>query len=535
MHTYLLSHLLSKSAYMHSDRLAVIVQDETLSYQELETKSNQLAHALIRQGIKRGDRIGLLVRKSIVSLISIFGILKAGGTYVPIDPLAPSERITYIIKNCGIKILISGKELAAVDAPSTLVDLRCLILANSLPESWSSHSSAVEIVTLSEIFKGESDSEIHPVLSDCCPAYILYTSGSTGAPKGVAITHLNSLTFIKMAANVFNISPNDRLGNHSPLHFDLSVFDIFTAVKKGASVVLIPEYFSAFPARLADYIESSGVTVWNSVPSVLVLLSEKGAMERFSFKSLRLVLFAGEIFPPKYLRFLMNRIPHARFFNLYGQTEANSSTWYEIKEAPLNDTWKIPIGKPFPNFEVFALNENKELISKSGSQGELYIKGSTVALGYWNEADKSLKSFVQNPLHSFGRDIVYKTGDTVTLDSEGNFVFVGRKDHMIKSRGFRIELEEIELALYNYSGIHQAAVIPVPDVLFGNRLIAFVSPQQNKNLSARDILTHCAQLLPNYMIPEYIDIRDYLPAMPNGKINRTELKTQALTILNELD
>jgi amino acid adenylation domain-containing protein len=533
MHTCLLSHLLSHSARKYPDRPAVVLQDKTLSYQELERKSNQLARALIRQGLKKGDCVGLLVRKSIDSLISIFGILKAGAAYVPIDPLAPSERINYILKHCGIRVLISGKELAAVDAPPAMADLRCLILTTVVPDSWNSRLSAGATVALSEILTNEPDGEIHPALADNSPAYILFTSGSTGTPKGVAISHLNSLTFVNMTADVFDLRPDDRLGNHAPLHFDLSVFDIFTAIKRGASVVLTPEHFGAFPIRLAEYIETKGVTVWNSVPSVLVLLAEKGAIERFSFQSLRLVLFAGEIFPPKYLRFLMNRIPHARFFNLYGQTEANSSTYYEIQSAPLDDAWKIPIGKPFPNFEVFALNENNEPVTTPGSPGELYVKGSSVALGYWNEVEKSLTSFVQNPLHTRARDIVYKTGDTVTLDAEGNFVFIGRKDHMIKSRGFRIELEEIELALYSFSGIRQAAVIPVPDDVIGNRLVAFVATQQNNNLSAGEIRTYCARLLPNYMIPEYIEIRDQLPAMPNGKINRTELKAQALTLFNQ--
>lgn len=533
MHSFLLSHLLSKSAERYPDRLAVVAQNEGISYLEMEKKSNQLARALIRRGIKRGDRVGLLGRKSIDSIIAIFGILKAGAAYVPIDPLAPAERINYILDNCGIRALISGKELAALDDLPALTGLRCMILTGALPDSLSSRSSAADMVALPDIFKNESDSGLDPAIPDDFPAYILYTSGSTGTPKGVAITHLNSLTFVNMTAHFFDIRPEDRLGNHAPLHFDLSVFDIFTAIKRGASVVLIPEHFGAFPVRLVEYIETSGITVWNSVPSVLVLLAERGAMERCSFKSLRLVLFAGEIFPPKYLRFLMNRIPHARFFNLYGQTEANSSTYYEIKQVPLNDTWKIPIGKPFPNFEVFALNEDNRLVTEPGSLGELYVKGSSVALGYWNEAGKSSKSFVQNPLHSFGRDVVYKTGDTVTIDAEGNFVFVGRKDHMIKSRGFRIELEEIELALYSFSGIRQAAVIPVPDDVIGNRLIAFVSPQQNNNLSARDILSHCARLLPNYMIPECIEISEHLPAMSTGKINRTELRAEALARLKK--
>ena len=215
------------------------------------------------------------------------------------------------------------------------------------------------------------------------------------------------------------------------------------------------------------------------------MLAEKGGLHRHCFDSLRIIHFSGDIMPVKYLRILTKHMCKAAFFNIYGQTEANSSMFYPIGKLPDDDSWRIPIGRPFPNFEVFALNDANELIRCAGEEGELYVGSSTVALGYWGEHGKTGEKFVPDPRYPFFEKKVYRTGDLVRIDNEGNYIFAGRKDHMVKSRGYRIELEEIELVLSSHPGIKHAVVIPVPDELIGNRIIAVVVPASGETHEER--------------------------------------------------
>jgi amino acid adenylation domain-containing protein len=354
-------------------------------------------------------------------------------------------------------------------------------------------------------------------------AYILFTSGSTGSPKGVMISHLNSLTFVNSAYDFFQIRENDRFSNICPLHFDMSVFDLFVAFKAAASVVIVPEVTSIFPAKVAEFIEKNKISVWNSVPSTLSLLANVKNLEDYDFSALRLILFAGEVFPLKYLRRLMKFVSGARFYNLYGQTEANSSLYYWIEQMPADDTGVIPIGKTFPNFEVFALDENGKKINKSGEKGELYVRGTSVALGYLGEPERTEVSFVKNPLHSNLSEKVYKTGDLVTLDGDGDYIFVGRKDHMIKSRGYRIELGEIETVIANHEQVKNSVVIAIPDEFVGNRIAAVIVPLSKGALREEDLVRYCGMRLPRYMIPEIIEFRDCLPTTSSGKVDRNSL------------
>lgn len=530
MNAYLLQHLLRQSADRDPEKEALVFIGKTLTYGELEKGSNQLASALSRLGLKKGDRVGLIFNKSIESIIGLFGILKAGASYVPLDPLSPVSRMKYIINDCGIECLLSSQEKATKFLPHFDTDspLKTVLISGGPTDELTGQFKTLELLSWEEIFQVESVDWHGPEITDTYIAYILYTSGSTGSPKGVVISHLNSLTFVNMAADFFQINTKDRLCSHAPLHFDLSVFDIFVTMNTGATIVLVPEYLSAFPIKLAEYIVEQRISVWNSVPSVLTLLAERGKLESSQFNSLRLVLFAGEILPVKYLRKVKVHMPKAQFFNLYGQTEANSSTYYQINEIPDDDTWKIPIGKPFPNFEVFALNENTRIIRNPGEEGELYVRGSSVALGYWKDEERTKNSFVADPIQPFSPNRIYKTGDIVKIDNSGNYVFVGRKDHLIKSRGYRIEINEIEIALNSCPGIRQSAVVAISDDLIGNRIIAYVCPIQGKKLEVKDIFNHCSGLIPKYMIPEAIEIRSQLPTTSTGKIDRKLLAKEAL-------
>jgi amino acid adenylation domain-containing protein len=522
---FLLHHLLSISAAKYPERDAIICKDRTISYRELERQSNKLAHKLIALGVEKGDRLGLFFDRGIESIIAACGVLKAGASYVPIDPMSPLRRFSYIIEKCKIKTLISVHEkLAKMETVFPEIrSLEQIVLMNSEamdPGTWRT-MEVINGLSVPEEF-GDSAPSVGSIDSDI--AYILFTSGSTGNPKGVMISHLNALTFVNSTCDFFHIEKEHRLSNIAPLHFDMSIFDIFVAFKAGACVVSIPEAVTIFPVKLAHYISEKKISIWNSVPSALSLLATYKDLETCDLSSMRLVLFAGEPFPLKYLRLLQKAMPGARFCNMYGQTEANSSTYYWVDQLLGENTEKLPIGKALPNFEVFALDEQGHRVQHAGEEGELYVRASTVAWGYWDEPEKTHNAFVKNPLRPGVDERVYKTGDLVRLDSDGNYVFIGRKDHMIKSRGYRIEIGEVETVLCNHPEIKQAVVLPIPDELIGNRLTAIIVPACPDEISEEDVLKHCLAQLPKYMVPETIEFRDSLPMTSSGKVDRMKLR-----------
>jgi amino acid adenylation domain-containing protein len=521
---FLLHQLLSESASQTPNKEAVVFKNRTITYAELDVETNKLAHELLALGVEKGARVGIYMNRGINSIIAACGILKAGGTYVPIDPMSPSGRIFYLITICGIRSLVTVQErLANIEqAFPGKSPLESIVVMDGV-NCTSRLVGSARMISWQDIRGDLEEGALDVNILDSDLAYILFTSGSTGNPKGVMISHLNSLTFVNSAYEFFKIKQEDRLSNVCPLHFDMSVFDIYVALRAGASVVVVPETTAMFPVKLSEIIAKNKISVWNSVPSALSLLANFASLNHYDFSSLRLILFAGEIFPLKYLRRLLEAIPGARFCNMYGQTEANSSTYYWVDYLPTEAAGVLPIGKPLPNFEVFALSEDGQQVSKPGQEGEFYVRASSVALGYWDEPEKTKKSFVTNPLRPDLDERIYKTGDLVRLNSDGNYVFLGRKDHMIKSRGYRIEIGEIESALCNHPEVKNAVVIPIADDLIGNRISAIVVPFRPGSITKADILKHCSTRLPKYMIPEAIEFRDSLPATSSGKVDRKEL------------
>lgn len=523
---YLLQHLLINSAKNFPQKDAVVYGDKRITYQELDEVTDKLAAVLQENGVKRGDRVGIYINKSIPSIVSIHGILKAGAVYVPLDPNAPLSRLAYIIENCGIQCLLTSTKKAPT-LPQMFPErnpLAVVVLTDDLAEV--GQIPGVELIPWSKIVGKEQVSSGENASIETDLAYILYTSGSTGVPKGVMISHLNALTFVNWAQDAFAVAADDRLSNHAPLHFDLSIFDIFVAFKAGATLVLVPEGLSTFPIRVADWIENNQITVWYSVPSILSMMTLHGKLERYTFSKLRTILFAGEVFPVKYLRKLMALIPGAEYFNLYGPTETNVITYYQVSKLSSERTKPIPIGKTCKNMEVFGLMDDGRTVSQPGEEGELYARGSCVAQGYWGDAEKTNKVFLINPAQPNFQEKVYKTGDVVTLDEDGNYIYIGRRDHMIKSRGYRIELGEIESVLYSHPEVKEAAVVAVPDDLVGNRIRAFVVLNNTNGVSASDIESFCADRIPKYMVPERIEFRETLPKTSTGKIDKPTLTKQ---------
>ena len=519
MTAFLLHHLVRESATRAPEAPAVRHGGDQLSYADLDAQSCAVAHALAELGVRRGDRVALYAPKSLGAVTALYGILKAGATYVPIDAASPAPRLAAIVDQCRPRCIVTTADRRdRVDAQ--LLARAGVAAILSVDDAGPFADLPVARLALADALATfpASDPAVPAVDHDL--AYVLFTSGSTGTPKGVMLSHLNALTFVRWAVDTFDIASSDRLSNHAPFTFDLSVLDLYAAAQAGACVTLIPEASAMFPTRLAELVERERLTVWYSVPSVLTLLLTRGALAERRLDSLRWVLFAGEVFPTKYLRRLMQALPDARFANLYGPTETNVITWYEVPPLPEDRTEPIPIGQACRNTDCIVLASTGEVVARPGEEGLLYARGSTVMQGYYGRPEESAQAFVPNPLAAGRDERLYCTGDWVTLDGDGNFLYLGRRDHMVKTGGYRVELGEIETALYAHPVVREAAAIPVPDDVLGNRIVAVVVAD---GLTEAELRQHCAARLPRYMVPERIEFRDALPRTATDKVDRSAL------------
>ena len=456
MDTRALHQLLDVSASRFPDNVAVEESEGgDIRYSQLARLSDRVRDRLRGMGVGLGDRVGICLRKSADAVASLFGIMKAGAAYVPADPTAPALRNAFIFHNCAVKVIIVESRLVdrlneefkqlgfrpgtiVIDGVGAGVPLTKALYRLDVASPARSVSSAV------------------PDPSHL--AYILYTSGSTGRPKGVMLSHGNAASFIDWCSDVFNPNEHDRFSSHAPFHFDLSILDIYLSLKHGATLVLVEEQLGKEPGRLAPWIADKKLTVWYSAPSILSLLAQFGKLDQHDYSPLRLVLFAGEVFPIKYLKLLKSLWAHPRCFNLYGPTETNVCTYYEVPRlVSESQTEPVPIGKACPHCEPLVVNEAGIEVAP-GAEGELCIAGPSVLEGYWDLPENTAKAFLP------GRETRwYRTGDIVVELPDANYKLLGRRDRMIKKRGYRIELGEIEVALYRHPAIKEAAVLAFPD------------------------------------------------------------------------
>lgn len=515
----LIHDYLAAAARNSPDAVAVVDRGLHITYEELADSSDKLASRLIELGVSVGDRVGLYLPKSIDAVIGIYGIMKAGAAYVPIDSSFKNERAAYIAEDCGLKVLIStgSKQVAwpaFVEAGvQSFVDM--------------DDSSDCALAGASVFSRDWMDSSVPtpgPRLISSDLAYILYTSGSTGDPKGVMLTHQNCLAFVNWAVAEYEIESIDRLSSHAPFHFDLSTLDLYGAAVAGATLYLVPKSVSLLAVEVKKFIESNKISVWYSVPSILTMLVEMGGLEKGDLPSLRVLLFAGEVFPTKYLSRLMTLLPHAQFANLYGPTETNVCTAYTVQAVPPEDSDPVSIGKAITNVETFVLDSSDGLVAP-GTVGELVVRGPTVMSGYWGDAHLTAAKLIPSPLPRHLGDMVYRTGDLVVEQDNGTYKFIGRRDNQIKSRGYRIELGDVESALSSHPQVLEAVAIAVPDEKISNRIIAFASTIENVGES--DLKRYCNDRLPRYMVPERIDVREQLPKTSTGKIDRKALGASA--------
>ncbi|MGH9244214.1 MAG: amino acid adenylation domain-containing protein [Acidimicrobiales bacterium] len=516
-----LGDLLRRAARRHPDGIAVVDRTDETTYAALDERSDRIARLLADLGVQRGDRVGLLLDKSASAVAGIYGVLKAGAAYVPIDAQAPAERAAYIAQNCEVRALLTAR--AHAGAWPIIADrapgMKHLVVLDADGGDVADHAD-VGSATVSGADAVAAQEPMAPGVTtiDQDVAYVLYTSGSTGEPKGVTLTHRNAMAFVEWAAAEFAVGPADRLSSHAPFHFDLSIFDLFAAAWGAAPVVLVPHRASLFPIEVARFIRGTDITIWYSVPSILSALTARGGVAQGDFPELRTILFAGEVFPPKYLRALMGLLPDVRFANLYGPTETNVCTWYDV--PPLGDdvTEPVPIGRTVANDETFVVTQDGRRAAR-GEVGELYVRGATVMRGYWGDPERTARSLVPDPFAADFADPVYRTGDLVREDADGNLHYLGRRDNQIKSRGYRIELGEIETALNAHPAVHECAVVAVPDELITNSIRAYIVGPADE----QELIGFCRQRIPKYMIPQQFVWRDVLPKTSTGKIDRLAL------------
>ncbi len=495
-----LASLVSRSAAHTPAALAVSGPDQTLSYGELDRLANQLARALAQMGVARGDRVGIWVDKSAKAVVAMQAILRLGAAYVPLDPLSPLVRVSQVIQDCDLRVLVTQQQRAEQIAQTELAGLPCF----TVDAPWQSLSwQDLPCFSAQPLALTEPDN--HEL------AYILYTSGSTGRPKGVCISHGNALAFIEWAVQTLDIQPSDRFSNHAPFHFDLSVLDLYVAFWSGACVYLIPQGSAYLPHQLVNFLVDHQITVWYSVPSALIMMMQQSNLLTARGLALRAVIFAGEPFPVKYLRSLV-QWRGVRFLNFYGPTETNVCTYFEVEGLSPDRKEPIPIGKACSGNQVWAMKVDGT-VAQAGEEGELMVSGPTVMLGYWGRPPQGKQA--------------YATGDLVRLQPDGNYVYIGRRDHLVKVRGHRVEPGDIEAVLLLHPAIAAAAAIAIGEGIHA-RLVAFLVTQPHQvKLNVLQVKQHCAKHLPRYMI---VDAVHHLPALPrtgNGKVDRSQLATLA--------
>ncbi len=487
-----------KEIFVDSERRA--------TYKEFAEKSKKIGTFISYRVKETNKPIIIFIDKTINCLEAMIGTLYSGNFYTIIDVKSPKNRVESIIENLEAETIITDiknqKKLEALE----------LNIKNSF--------------IYEEMLQSEIDNEILKKINneriDTDTMYILYTSGSTGVPKGVVLNHRAVLSYIKWAEETFNINEETIWGSQTPFYFSMSITDVFTTILTGATMYIIPKVNFSFPIYLIKYLNENKINTIYWVPSALCIVANLGALKDVNLPYLRKVLFAGEVMPTKQLNMWMNALPDVMFANLFGPTETTDICSYYILDKKLKDTDSVPIGKHCNNCGLIIVDENgKEIKYKENEEsesGELLARGSFLASGYYKNEEKTKQAFIQNPINKCYPETVYKTGDIVKYDKTGNLIYLSRKDYQIKHMGYRIELGEIERNIYGIEGITLCSAI------YDDKNKKIVLYYQG-TIAEKKLAIECEKILLPYMRPNEFNKLDVMPYNANGKIDRKELKT----------
>lgn len=485
---------------------AIVDKSSSITFSELKRKASHLMMEIKNKISAKNKPIIVYLPKSIDSIISFIGILYSGNFYSPIDTKQPINRVSSILE--------------------TLDSVLCITDSNNIDSLINCGINNSRIINLDEIdFEQvkEFNYETYLKIIDTDPVYTMFTSGSTGKPKGVTITNRNIINYIEWAVPTFNTNHTTIIGSQYPLHFDVSTLDLYSCLKTGATLVFLPEEYFAFPIRLLEFINLHRINRLNMVPSAYINISNVDILEKVSLDFINTIMFCGEVMPVKHLNNWKRNLPNLKLaVNLYGPTEATVNCTYYIVDKEYKNHEKLPIGYPVSNTELYIIDENNQLVTAPNQIGELYIRGHSLALGYWNDLERTNEVFIQNPLVKEYEEKVYKTGDLVCYNEEHLLMYIGRVDSQIKHQGYRIELGEIEVAANSIDNIEHCCVLYDSNK---KKIILCYSGIENDKI----IFSELKNILPKYMIPNKIIYLNQMPLNTNDKIDRVLLKTKYLS------
>ncbi|MCO5723315.1 amino acid adenylation domain-containing protein [Robiginitalea marina] len=488
-----------ETAMKFPERTALVDGSSSWSFKELRSRSVFIGEVLANTYKRINRPVAVYLPKSNEAISIFLGTMYSGNCYAPLDAKAPMAKIETILKN---------------------LDPLCVITNTSLLPNLREINAEFEIINIDDLEYVEvSPPEIFRQCIDFDPAYILHTSGSTGVPKGVVISHLSIIDYMNWVVDTFGITEEERVGNQTPFIFDMSTLDIYLMIFAGASVFLIPEQHFIFPAKLLEYINEHHINLIFWVPSVFVNIANLRLLDSIKTPTIKKVLFGGEVMPPKHLEYWIQslRDQNVIYGNLYGPTEITGTCACYVVDETFDPEESVPIGKPCRNTDILVLNERNELC-EIGERGELCVRGSSLALGYWRDFKKTESVFVQNPLNTSFPERIYRTGDIVYTREDGQMMYVGRKDFQIKLHGYRIDLGEIEHNILSAFDTINAGVF-----FDQNKREIVLCYESDEEISIKEFRVKLSTVLSKQMIPTRYIRMESLPKSPSGKIDRSYL------------
>jgi amino acid adenylation domain-containing protein len=515
----LVNEFLERSADSYPDKVALIHEDRRLTYREVENKANSLSHALTQQGLSRGERAAVYLETSVETPIAIFGILKAGGVFLVINPQVKPDKVEYILNDCQVKCLITdSRHLQSI--ASNLPDcpnLETIIVVDKEYKKYKLDSlNRFKFLDFSDITANFSTDRPPKKCIDIDLASLIYTSGSTGIPKGVTLTHLNMVSAASSIIEYLENQHDDIIIDVLPLSFDYGLYQVLMAFKFGGTVVLERSFL--YPYKLIDLIIKEKVTGFPLVPTIAAILLKLKNLEKFDFRHVRYISNTAQAFPPEHIFKLQKIFPNARIYSMYGLTECKRVSYLPPAELERRPT---SVGIAMPNTQVFIVDEKGQKIEEHGRAGELVVRGANVMKGYWNLPQETAQVLKPGPIP--GEMMLY-TGDLFRKDEEGFLYFISRKDDLIKTGGERVSPKEIENVLHQIDGISEAAVVGVSDEILGQAIKAFVTLKDEVGLTEKDIIKLSSLKLESFMVPKYIEIMEELPKSSHGKVDKKKLK-----------